>query len=242
MSRQIERLDACDSTQDEAVALARTGASHGTVVVAKQMADGRGQHGRGWHAPEGGLYLSIVLRNVAHPRLLTLALGNAVADVLEVAGAEPRLKWVNDVFVDGKKIAGILVEAESTGDSIDFMVGGIGLNVAGSAKDWPAPLNGQAVTLEDVLGAEVCAPDLEGFLLDAIDTWLGRLASEPTEVVEAWRRRDFLRGQRVGIDPDGDFCAKVLGTADGIDDDGRLLVRTDDAVEAFDNGSVFLQD
>ncbi|MGB1586106.1 MAG: biotin--[acetyl-CoA-carboxylase] ligase [Thermoplasmatota archaeon] len=240
MTWHIERLETCQSTQDEATARAQSGAPHGTVVVATTMEDGRGQHGRAWHAPEGGLYLSLVLRDT-DPAFLTLALGNAVADVLEVAGAEPRMKWVNDVWVEGKKIAGILVEAESTGAEVDFITAGIGINVNGSAKEWPQPFQDQAVTLEDVLGAESCMEDLESYLLESIEDWLGRLA-RPDEVIAAWRARDGLVGQQVGFDPDGDFCTKIVGQVLGIDDQGRLRLATDDGEQVFDNGSVFLQE
>ena len=243
MNWHIDRLESCASTQDEAAARARAGAPDGTVVVATRMEDGRGTHGRAWHAPEGGLYLSMVLRGLPSAQFLTLALGNAVADVLEVAGADVRLKWVNDVLVEGKKIAGVLVEAESTGDRLDFCIAGMGINVNGSAKDWPHPVNGLAITLQDVLGADQCIPDLETFLLQSVAGWLAKVrAGRGDEVVAAWRARDALRGHRVGIDPDGDLCVKVLGRAEGIDAAGRLLVGTDDGVQAFDNGSVTLLD
>lgn len=241
MDWHIERIDTCDSTQDEALARAQQGAPHGTVVIAATMGDGRGQHGRAWHAPEGGLYLSLVLRDIASPRFLTLALGNAVADVMEVAGAEPRLKWVNDVWVDGKKIAGILVEAETTGDETVF-IAGLGINVNGDPATWPHPLNGTSTTLEATLGAEACIEDLESFLLESIDGWLQKLDGRTEEIVAAWQVRDALAGQTVGFDPDGDFCTKLVGTAEGIDAEGRLRITTDDGEQVFDNGSVFLQD
>lgn len=227
---------------DEAARLAADGAHEGTAIIAQRMDDGRGTHGRPWHAPAGGLYLSFILRRQADPRFLTLAIGNAVADVLEVAGAEPRLKWVNDVLVDGRKIAGILVEATSTGDHIDAIVCGIGLNLNGSTRDWPHPLNGQAITLEDVLGADSCVEDFETILFDALETWIDRADTDPAHVIATWRDRDALAGKQVGFDPDGDFCAKVVGTAAGIDDDGQILIHVDGELQAFRTGTVFLQD
>lgn len=241
MKWTVHERDACESTQDEVRALADEGAPEGTVVVATRMEGGRGTHGRAWHAPEGGMYLSFLLRDPVDTRLLTMALGNAVADVLEVAGAEPRIKWVNDVLVEDKKIAGVLVEAESIGDRVDHLVAGIGINVNGSAADWPHPLNGQALTLEDVLGADSCLPDLQTYLLESIETWIHRLRQGQTkEVLEAWRRRDALNGRRIGFDPDGDFCAKLVGTAVGVDDEGRLRIDIDGDVQAFRTGSVSL--
>lgn len=241
MQFHVERLEECESTQEEARRRAQAGAPDGTVVVAQRQTGGHGQHGHAWHSPPGGLYLSLVVRGLDDARLVTLAAGNGVADVLEVAGVEPQLKWVNDVLVEGRKVAGILADAESTGERIDFLVVGIGLNVEGRAADWPAPLNRTAATLEDCLGPGSCASDIEGFLLEKVGQWIERLrVGRGDEVLAAWRRRDFLRGRRVGIDPDGDVCAKVVGVARGVDDDGHLLVESDGHVQAFATGRVFL--
>ncbi len=235
----VNHLEVCQSTQDEIHRLAEGDVPEGTVVIAERMEEGRGTHGRTWHAPAGGMYLSFLLRDAIDPQHLTLAIGNAVADVLEVAGAEPQIKWVNDVLVDGKKIAGILVEAQSTGDHVDHVAVGLGINVNGSAADFPHPLNGTATTLEDVLGADSCIPDLQEFLLDSIGLWLDRLRrGDVAGVVEAWRARDALHGQRIGFDPDGDFCAKLVGIAQGIDDAGRLLIDVDGDIQAHITGSV----
>ncbi len=220
----IEHLDTCTSTMDEARARARDGAPDGTVVVAKTMTGGRGQHKRPWHAPEGGLYMSIVLRGIDEPGLVTLALGNAVADVLEVAGAEPRLKWVNDVLVDDRKIAGVLVEAESTGEHLDYLVAGVGINVNGTTDDWPIALKGGATTLEEVLGADSCIEDLEGFMVEEIQRWMDLVRKgHRDQVLQAWRARDGLAGRTVRFATNGDDV-DVEATVDGIDDDGHLIV------------------
>jgi len=237
---QVERVEEASSTNALAREQARGGTPDGTVIVAARQTGGHGQHGRAWHSPEGGLYLSIVLRDLDDPHLLTLALGNAVADVLEVAGAEPRLKWVNDVLVDGRKIAGILVEGESTGDRFDFLVAGIGVNVNGTTADWPTPLRGQAATLEEILGADSCIPDLESFLLEAAEGWVRKVREgRNDDIVAAWRRRDALQGKDAGFDPDGGDAPTMRGTVRGIDDDGRLLLETERGVEAFAAGRLF---
>ncbi len=218
MNWSIEHLDTCTSTQDEARERARDGAPSGSVVIAKSMQAGRGQHDRSWHAPEGGWYASIVLRDVADPQLLTMALGNAVADIIEIAGATPELKWVNDVWIGGKKVAGILVEAESTGEQLDFLVAGIGINLNGSVGDWPDELRASATTLEAEIGADTCIEDTEEFFLEAIEGWLEKVAQGRTsEILDAFRRRDALRGATVEVDG-------LRGRANGIDDQGRLLV------------------
>jgi len=239
MSWTIERIASVPSTMDEARQRARAGAPDGTVVVAEEQTGGRGTHGRAWFGPRGGLYLSLVLRGLDDARLLSLALGNAVADALEVAGVEPRLKWVNDVLVGGRKVAGILVEAESTGAHLDFAVAGVGVNVNGHAADFPPEVRAVATTVEDELQCESCIPDLETLLLDRIAHWLGVLrAGRGAEVVDAYRARFALGGKRVVVTAGGH--AAIEGVADGIDGQGRLLLRTGSGTQALAHGTVRL--
>lgn len=213
----IHRFDTLESTQDEARKLAREGAEDATVVVAKTMTGGRGQHDRSWHAPEGGWYASIIVRDL-DPRFLTLSLGNAVANLLEIAGADPKLKWVNDVWIDEKKVAGILVEGESTGDQIDFLIAGIGINFNGSASDFPEPLSTTSITLEDVLGVDTCIEDTEAYILEEIQAAIQKArAGENLEILNAFRARDALAGRTVKV---GD----VEGVAERIDENGCLVI------------------
>ncbi len=233
------RLAKAASTMDEARIRARSGAADRTVVVAEEMTAGRGTHGRPWHAPKGGLYLSIVIRDLHDPHLLTLALGNAVAETLEVAGVEPRLKWVNDVWVGERKVAGILVEGEATGDRFDFLVAGIGINVNGDPAKYPKDLRSIATTLESELGCESCIPDLEALLLENVGRWVAmvRNGREP-EIISAFRARDLLAGRKVAVE--GAEARTVTGTAAGIDDRGRLLVDTPKGRVALQTGTVRL--
>ncbi len=245
MAWAVERVPSAPSTMDLARERARAGAPDGTVVVAEEMTAGRGTQGRPWAAPKGGLYLSIVLRDVADPTLLTLALGNAVCDALEVAGVEPRLKWVNDVLLPdpaggaGRKVAGILVESESTGSRVDFLVAGIGVNVNGDGSALPADVRPLATTLEAELGCESCVPDLEALLLQSIDSWLGKLrAGDDDKVLAAARARDALLGREVLL---ADGATQMRGTAAGLDGKGRLLIRGPDGkTQAFATGTVRL--
>lgn len=240
----VERLGTVGSTMDLARDKARAGAPDGTVLVAEEMTAGRGTKGHAWHAPKGGLYLSLVLRDLADPHLLTLALGNAVCDALEVAGVEPALKWVNDVHVRspdgvGRKIAGILVEAESTGSHVDFLVAGIGINVNGAVDAFPADLRPVATTLEAELGCESCVPDLETLLLQAVDKWVAKVREgRNDEILAGFRARDCLVGRPVFL---VEGATQMRGTAEGIDDKGWLKVRGPDGkVQAFASGSVRL--
>lgn len=233
----VERLETCGSTMDEARKRARAGAPEGQVVVSEEMTAGRGQRGHVWHAPKGGLYLSFIVRDLSDPRLLTIAMGNAVCEALEVAGVDPQLKWVNDVWVGSRKVAGILVEGESTGAKLDFLVVGIGINVNGSAKDFPASLGNTATTIEEALQCESCIPDLEALLLENVARWLDILRKKENHAITAaFRLRDGLKGKKVQL-ANGSV---VQGVADGIDELGRLRVQTAGGPRLFDHGPVTL--
>ena len=210
-----------DSTNARARELAAAGAPHGTLVTAGEQTAGRGRQGRVWSAPSGrALLMSLVLRE--WPRLLPLAAALAVA---EVAGEATTIKWPNDVLLDGRKVAGILVEGRS---QEGWMVLGIGLNVALRPDDFPPGLRDTAATLgRDPAQVEPALHELLG----ALHVWL---AVPHDEVVTAFRARDALAGREVS-------WADGSGVAEGIDGDGRLLVRAGDELVTLDAGEVHLR-
>jgi BirA family biotin operon repressor/biotin-[acetyl-CoA-carboxylase] ligase len=217
-------LRVIDSTNIRARELAAAGAPHGTLVTAGEQRAGRGRQGRTWSAPPGrALLSSLVLRDP--PRLLPLLAGVAVAEVAERAGVTARVKWPNDVLVDGRKLAGILVEGRP---QERWAVLGIGLNVALRRDDFPPELRETAATL----GLEPAAVATTlATLLEVLERWLGR---SPEAVLDAAREHDALRGRRIS-------WSAGAGIADGIDGDGRLVVRADDGSRvALDAGEVHL--
>jgi BirA family biotin operon repressor/biotin-[acetyl-CoA-carboxylase] ligase len=227
-----------DSTNERARVLAGQGAPHGTLVTATEQSAGRGRQGRRWSAPAGrALLCSLVIRDP--PRLLPLATGAAVAEVADVANvanvanvadaadaarAQARIKWPNDLLLDGRKVGGILVEGRP---QEHWAVIGIGLNVALREADFPPELAGRAGTLG--LAPEAVEPTLER-LLDSLERWL---TAEPAAVLQAVRARDALLGMQVR-------WAGGEGRGDGIDEEGRLLVKTEAGVLALDAGEVHL--
>jgi BirA family biotin operon repressor/biotin-[acetyl-CoA-carboxylase] ligase len=135
-----------DSTNEEAKRLASAGAAAGTLVWAGEQLAGRGRRGRGWASPPGNLYASLLLRPACPPAqacqlnfVAAVALVEAVSSLLPAAAAVT-LKWPNDVLVDGAKVSGILLEASAALDrSIDWLVIGVGVNVASHPADTPYP-------------------------------------------------------------------------------------------------------
>jgi len=219
--RRIELIE-CDSTNDEAARLARAGASHGTVVIAASQRAGRGRDGRVWASPPGlGLYLSAVVRPPLPLALvppMTLAIGVGVCETALAAGADARLKWPNDVLVSGRKLAGVLVEAQSQGGRLDAVIVGIGINLGG---ELPPEVEGRAITLEGA-GAVISREQFVGSLLGRVETWTDRyVASGLPQVIAAWTAR-MQHGMLVRAVMAG---APLEGEVAGLDAEGALLLR-----------------
>ena len=219
----LVRLGRVDSTQTVAFALAADGAADRTVVVAQAQTAGRGRHGRLWlDEPGASLLMSIILRPRLEPaRLptLSLAAGVAVVEALErVTGLKPRLKWPNDVLVDGRKLAGILLESR-IGPS-PLVVLGIGVNLA--QRVFPADLAERATSVRLAVGRRVDADALLTALLESLDAWRTRLETEGwAPIRERWRALTETLGRRVSID-------SVEGVAVDVDEDGALIVAEGD--------------
>ena len=205
LGRPRLHLRETSSTNDRARDLAATGAPHGTLVTASAQSAGRGRQGRRWRAPPGhALLCSLVLRDA--PRLLPLAAAVATAEATR--HDEAQIKWPNDVLLDDRKIAGILVEGRP---QEGWAVCGIGINVALRTRDLPPDLHHRAGTL----GLDPA--DVEGVLEALLEALERRLAEPPAVVLEAWGARDALAGSAVR-------WAEGEGVARGIDGEGRLVV------------------
>jgi BirA family biotin operon repressor/biotin-[acetyl-CoA-carboxylase] ligase len=232
---QLIRLSSVTSTMDVLHGLAAGGADAGTVVVAGEQTGGRGSRGRGWRSPPGGLWLGALFRPqaVAGVELLGLRIGLAVADALEALAPAPsvHIKWPNDLMIGERKLGGILCEARWQGESLAWVVAGVGINVANAIPD---DLAGIATALADRVPAatlEMVEPPVIA-RLRALDADSDRLA--PAELA-GLRRRDWLRGRHLR--------APAAGWAAGISEEGALLVRGDDgAVIAVRAGTVELDD
>jgi BirA family transcriptional regulator, biotin operon repressor / biotin---[acetyl-CoA-carboxylase] ligase len=220
----LVRLRRVESTQTVAFTLAADGASDRTVVIAEAQSAGRGRRGRTWHdEPGASLLTSIILRPRLTPArlpMLSLTAGIAVAEALErVTGLSPRLKWPNDVLVDGRKLAGILLESRLGTSSLGaapLVVLGIGVNLAQRA--FPAELADRATSVFLASGRRVEPDALLGPLLETLDAWRARLETEGgAPIRERWRRLADTLGRRVAIDG-------VVGIAADVDEDGALIV------------------
>lgn len=244
LGRQRIALATCGSTNDEAARLARAGAGHGTVVTASAQTSGRGRLGRTWVSPPGNLYVSAILRLPLKPTEVppvTLALGVAVHDVLAELGAPVALKWPNDVVVAvghpaaGKKIAGILVETQSSGSRIEAVIAGIGIDLVGPLPDELAPV---AVTVSELTGASpLPAAVLERLLLH-VETCIDHyIACGVPGVARAWESRMFAPA-RLRLVGEAD---SPVGVPLGLDGDGALRVDVAGTIRRVRAGEVMLE-
>jgi BirA family transcriptional regulator, biotin operon repressor / biotin---[acetyl-CoA-carboxylase] ligase len=209
-----------DSTNERAKELAATGAPHGTLVTADEQTAGRGRQGRRWAAPpRSAVLMSVVLREL--DELLPLAAAVAVCEALPVEAA---VKWPNDVWIKGRKVAGILVEGRP---QEGWAVLGVGVNVG--TELFPDELADTATSLH-LAGQTAGTEDVLRDVLSSLDEWLG---ARRDRVLATWRSLDALKGGRVRW-ADGE------GIASGIDDAGALLVDTADGLVTLDAGEVHL--
>lgn len=230
-AQRIE-LAACASTNDEAARLARAGAPHGTVVIAEQQSAGRGRDGRPWASPRGrGLYLSCVLRPplpLADVPPMTLAIGVGVCDAVRAAGVPGALKWPNDMLVGTRKLAGVLVEAQSQGSRLEAVIVGIGVNLSeAQLGELPPDIAGRAISLEEAAGTPIDREAFIGALLAYVEHWVDHYTAVGLEeVIPAWTER-MAPGLRARATVDG---LPMVGMMVGLDGDGSLLLRDVDGL------------
>jgi len=241
IGKSVFHYEEVASTQDIARKLARQGAEEGTVVIAEKQTGGRGRRGRHWASPDGGLYLSIILRpNLEPARALRLPLvaGVAVAGAIKkVTTLQPRLKWPNDIFIAGKKVGGILTETSTKKGKIDHTVLGIGLNVNTARSLFPPAIRETATSLAEESGRNIAPLELLQCLFDEFEAlYVEFLASGFDKIREQWKAMSNTIGSRVKIDSGG---AEIEGEALDIDGEGFLLLRRRDGnVERVISGDV----
>lgn len=224
---RINYFDEIGSTADKARELAAKGVPDGTVLAADSQTAGRGRMERGWITPSGeAIALSVVFYPGFTPPqvpLLGLAAALAVREaVISVTGLQPAVKWPNDIYLGGKKVAGVLVEMSAEIDRVKWVVVSIGVNV--NNRFDKTPLAEKATSLREHAGEKVSRLEIAAALLGRLDWYYARgLEGEAADYIRSsFQEADMLQGKQVEVSTP---AGVVSGLADGIDAEGRLLLR-----------------
>ncbi|SHE97479.1 biotin--[acetyl-CoA-carboxylase] ligase [Alkalibacter saccharofermentans] len=241
IGKQLEIYKSVESTNDLLKDLAREGAVEGTVVIGDEQTKGKGRRGRSFHSPMGkGVYMSILLRPEMDPEsALKITVIAAVAESLaieELFDIKAEIKWVNDIFIKGRKVSGILTEAsmEMESGKLEYVVVGIGVNVAGTKEALPEDVAKTAGFITEFADKDRSRNEVAALILNKFEELY--MHWEFKDVLEIYRKRSFLTGKEVTVIKNGEERrAKALD----IDDRGNLNVEYDSgARETLSSGEV----
>jgi len=226
IGREIKYFAEATSTNDVAKELVAKGVKEGTIVLAETQTQGRGRLGRRWLSPEGGIWLSVILR----PKIpakdsyqLTFMAAVAVAKTIRrMFKLNAEIKWPNDVLVNDRKVCGILTESSVRGDAVDFAVIGIGVNANVDLASFPKDLRSSVTTLEAEVKGEVERERFLCTLLEELENCYKMLQEKKFELVlEEWKSLTTLFGAHVEVTS---LKGKVRGLAVGVNRNGGLEV------------------
>ena len=223
LKKNIHYFPCLDSTMDQARALARDGAGHASCVVAQTQTHSRGRLNRAWDSAKGGLWFTLILRpNIVAPLAWTLnfVASACMSEVLEqLFGLDVRVKWPNDLLLDGKKLSGMLSEMATRADMVDFLLLGIGLNVNNHP---PEPDHYQAISLKQVLGRPIPLEDILSAFLPLFESRITDI--DPARIIRDWKKRTATIGSQVRVQTHDQKVTE--GTALDVDDTGTLIIET----------------
>jgi BirA family biotin operon repressor/biotin-[acetyl-CoA-carboxylase] ligase len=222
-----------DSTQNLAILLAEKNPnSDGIVIIAGEQKSGRGRQNRKWLSPKGGIWLSVVLRpriSASKITLLPFAAALAVCDTIKkTTQLDAKLRWPNDVTISGKKVAGILIDISMEAERINYAVVGIGINanVDSSAISSYLEKGIKVTSLSDELGHKTNILDLTKVILERLEYYYMELKRcAPNTIIEEWKKNSDMLYQKVAVMQNN---RTIQGIAADVNDDGSLLVRTND--------------
>ena len=233
MENKIIYYKQLDSTNTKLTELAREGADHGTVVVADAQTAGKGRRGRTWESPAGeNIYMSVLLRptfDASLAPMLTLCMAYSVAKVLEAKGFEDvKIKWPNDLVINGKKVCGILTEMQMNGSQIESVIVGVGINV--NVQAFPEELISKATSLYLEGKRKINLEELIKEVVEEFFSVYGQFCEEKnlSFIQDKYNELLINKGKEVRVlEPENEYTAY----AKGISRTGELLVVMEDGTE-----------
>lgn len=240
IGRIINFHEQVSSTNSIAEELAEGGAKDGTVVISNSQTKGMGRNGRSFSSPKGGIYLSIILRPPFSPdeaSALPLVIGLAVSKAINCTiYRESSVKWPNDVLVEGRKVAGILMSSKVKGRTIDHIIIGIGINLNTEVGDLPEELHESAGSLMEIKGDRIDPNEFVRDLLYLLDLNYGKyLEGQKEDLLDQWTNRSYSIGKNVKVQtPKGELEGQTLG----IDQTGALIIQTEKGMQRVESGDM----
>jgi len=237
IGRRIQSVTETVSTNASAFRLAEEGAEEGTTLIADFQSGGKGRMGRVWASPPGvNLYCSVILRPdikpVAAPQLTFLSVVAVARAIERLTDLKPRIKWPNDILVNGKKVAGLLNEMSAETDKVNFVVLGIGVNINMQAEQFPADLRHPATSLFIEAGKTVSRTLFTRVLLEELDDLYREFINEGyAPVRKEWLEKSRLEGALVTVTDSG---ASRSGRVRGIDEYGALILENGEQILSGD--------
>jgi len=230
IGQKIHHFTEVSSTNDVAKELATLGAKEGTIVVAEVQTRGRGRLGRSWLSPKGGVWLSVILRPKLRAKevfkitfLTTIAVAKTIRKMFKL---DTEIEWPNDVLINGKKVCGILTETSIRGETVDFVIVGVGINANIDMNFFPKRLRKSVTTLAAEVNREV---DREKFLhkfLEEFGVYYKMFKQNRFDsILEEWKHLNRLFGASVEV---VSFNEKIIGQVVNVDQNGALIVKLAD--------------
>jgi BirA family transcriptional regulator, biotin operon repressor / biotin---[acetyl-CoA-carboxylase] ligase len=221
-------FDELDSTNSTAKVLAQDGAEQGTIVIARTQNHGRGRFDHIWQSPEGGVYLSFILRpktSAKKTSLLPFVAALALTKTIETYNLHATIKWPNDVRVNGKKIAGILLESEVIGQMINYVVVGIGMNLNIDITYFSPDIQPQSTSIIHELGRPVDYHEfLKTFFIQFEVFYKLFVEQQYDRIIDEWKNHTDTLGKTIRVQTSTET---VQGIASDIDQSGFLVLRTE---------------
>ena len=245
VGKKIWMYEETESTNSVAIQFASNGKPDGSIVASESQTKGRGRMGRKWFSPRRkGIWFSVILRPQMHPEsvpMITVCGAVAVGEAISSAtGLSTWIKWPNDIYINDKKVGGILLEASTEMDRIAYIVMGIGINVNVSLKEIPQELKDKATSISIELGEGFSRVKLFKEILENIDRYYSLLKQgERDSIVNKWKDMSLVFGKRVKVVQGN---KEFVGRATGVDTRGDLIVRLDNGfTEYVNSGDVILE-
>ena len=237
-------FDSIDSTQNQALKMAKEEESNGTVIIAEKQTGGRGRSGRKWISPKGGIWFSIILHpkfDISNTTLFPIAASLALSYAIEkTCKITTELKWPNDLTIKGKKLAGMLVDASLESNKIENLVLGVGINFEINTKEMEKILkktpNFYGVTsLSEQKNKTKPIQLIQSFLLELENIYEELNNNQCKKIISKWTEKSSTIGKKIQVDT---HQGKIKGDAIKIDDDGGLIVKEKDKTKKIFAGDI----